>query len=244
VSTARLAWRQLRFQRMLFWREPSAAFFSLLLPLLFLFLVAAVFDLDEEGLEVLVPGIAAMGILAAVFTALAYHVTFLRDQGILKRVRGMPVSPVAYFGGLVGSAVANAVIQVGLVVVLGALVYDVGWPRDVLQLVLFTALGAGAFACLGVAFANVIPNFDAAPALVNAVFLPLIFISGVFYSADSLPRVLDAIAKALPLRHVVDGLSAAMVTGAPLGDNLGAVAVITAWGAAGALLAVRFFRWE
>ena len=76
----------------------------------------------------------------------------------------------------------------------------------------------------------------------NAVFLPLIFISGVFYSSDSLPGVLKAVAEALPLKHLVDGLSAGIVGGGE--DTLLAAAVVGGWTAAGLLLAVRFFRWS
>ena len=77
-------------------------------------------------------------------------------------------------------------------------------------------LGVIAFGSLGIAFANVIPNFDAAPAYINAVFLPAIFISGVFYSTKSLPIVLKAIAVGLPLKHEIDGLHGAIVTGGSL----------------------------
>ncbi len=77
---------------------------------------------------------------------------------------------------------ANAFVQVGLVVVIGHLVYDVSWPQDWLALIVFTAVGVITFGALGIALAHQIPNFDSAPAIVNAVFLPLIFISGVFYS--------------------------------------------------------------
>jgi ABC-2 type transport system permease protein len=244
VSPAALAWRQFRFERRLFWRNPSAAFFNFALPLIFLLLIASVFASDEEELDVLVPGIAGMGIMATTFTALAMNLTFLREEGILKRIRGTPLPTVSYFGGLLGSAVVNAVAQVALVVVIGHLLYGVSWPKDVPELAVFTLLGVVAFGALGIAFSHAIPNFDAAPAYVNAVFLPAIFISGVFYSSDSLPPVLEAIAQALPLKHVIDGLSGAIVTGVGLGDNLTALAVTGGWAAAGLLLAVRYFRWE
>jgi ABC-2 type transport system permease protein len=244
VSAAALAWRQFRFERKLFWRNPSAAFFNFALPLIFLLLIASVFANEPDELDVLVPGIAGLGIMATTFTALAMQLTFLREEGILKRIRGTPLPPVSYFGGLLGSAVLNAVVQVLLVVVIGHLIYGVHWPRDWAELAVFTLLGVVAFGSLGIAFAQVIPNFDAAPAYVNAVFLPAIFISGVFYSADSLPPVLEGIAEALPLKHVIDGLSGAIVTGAGLGDNLTALAVVGGWAAAGLFIAVRWFRWE
>ena len=244
MSGAAILWRQLRFERRVFWRNPSAAFFNFLLPLLLLFLVASVYADDPGVLDVLIPGIAGMAIMATTFTALAFNVTFLREQGILKRMRGTPIPLPAYLGGLLGSAVLNAVIQVALVVAIGNLVYGVEWPADPLSLILFTAVGVVTFAALGVAFSHAIPNFDAAAAYANVVFLPLIFISGVFYSADSLPAALEAVATALPLKHLIDGLYGAIVTGAGVADQLTALAVVGAWGVAGLVLAARFFRWE
>ena len=142
-----------------------------------------------------------------------------------------------------GSAALNAFLQVALVVAIGNLAYGVEWPAGPgCCCVLFTALGVVCFASLGVAFSHAIPNEDAAPAYTNAVFLPLIFISGVFYSADDLPEALKAIAEALPLKHLIDGLSQAIVGGS--GDVWTAAAVVGAWAVAGLFLAVRFFRWE
>ncbi|HET8822106.1 MAG TPA: ABC transporter permease [Thermoleophilaceae bacterium] len=237
-----LAWQQFRFERKLFWRNPSAAFFNFLLPLLLLVLIATAFAGDDSELEVLIPGVAGMGVLATTFTSLAFNLTLLRDEGVLKRIRGTPMPAGAYLAGLVGSATLNALLQVILVVAIGNLLYGVDWPRDPLLLAGFTLLGVVCFAALGVAFSHLIPNEDAAPAYTNAVFLPLIFISGVFYSADDLPEALKAIAEALPLKHLIDGLSEAIVGGG--GDVGTAAVVVAAWTAAALFLAVRFFRWE
>jgi ABC-2 type transport system permease protein len=244
VSTAALTWRQFRFERKMFWRNPSAAFFNFFLPLLFLVLIASVFGADAKDLDILIPGIAAMSVMTTTFTSLAYNVTFLREQGVLKRIKGTPMPPFAYFGGLVSNAVANAVVQVALVIVIGHVAYDVTWPHDWVALVVFTVLGVTAFAALGIALAQAIPNFDAAAAYVNAAFLPLIFISGTFYSTSSEPAVLEGIAYALPLKHVIDGLSGAIVTGKGVADNWVAVLVLLGWAAVGAAAAVRWFRWE
>jgi ABC-2 type transport system permease protein len=237
-----LAWQQFRFERKLFWRNPSAAFFNFLLPLLLLVLTASAFSADHEELEILIPGIAGMGVLATTFTSLAFNITVLRDDGVLKRWRGTPMPAGSYMAGLLASAALNAFAQVLLVVAIGNVAYGVDWPQDPLLLVGFTLLGVICFAALGVAFSHLIPNEDAAPAYTNAVFLPLIFISGVFYSADDLPEALKAIAEALPLKHLIDGLSAAIVGGG--GDTGTAAIVVAAWAAAALFLAVRFFRWE
>jgi len=242
MSAMTLAWQQFRFERKIFWRNPSAAFFNFLLPILLLVLIATAFSSDAEELEVLIPGVAGMGVLATTFTALAYNLTMLRDEGVLKRIRGTPMPAGAYLGGLIGSATLNAVLQVAIVVAIGNVFYGVPWPEDPMMLAGFTLLGVVCFASLGVAFSHAIPNEEAAPAYTNAIFLPLIFISGVFYSADDLPTALNAIAEALPLKHLIDGLSDAIVGGG--GDVGAAAAVVAVWAAAGLFLAVRFFRWE
>ena len=244
MSALGLAWRQYRFERRMFWRNPSAAFFNFLVPLAFLVLVAAVFSDRPGELEVLVPGIAGLSIMTTTFTALAFNLTFLREQGILKRVRGLPLPRASYLAGLLGSAVANAVVQVALVVVIGELAYGVGWPRAPLALVVFVALGVACFGALGVALSHAIPNFESAAAYVNAVFLPAIFISGVFYSTESLPRPLEVVAEVLPLAHVIDGIAGALVRGEGLAANLTALAVLGGWTLGALVIAVRGFRWE
>ena len=135
MSPLALAWQQFRFERKLFWRNPSAAFFNFLLPLLLLVLIATAFASDDSELEVLIPGVAGMGVLATTFTALAYNLTLLRDEGVLKRIRGTPMPAGAYLAGFIGSATLNAILQVTLVVAIGNLVYGVDWPQDPLMLV-------------------------------------------------------------------------------------------------------------
>ena len=227
VSPMALTWQQFRFERKLFWRNPSAAFFNFLLPLLLLFLTATAFSADSKELEILIPGIAGMSVVATTFTSLAFNLTVLREDGVLKRWRGTPMPAGAYLGGLLGSAALNAFIQVLIVVTIGNVIYGVEWPEDPVLLLAFTTLGVICFASLGVAFSHLIPNQDAAPAYTNAVFLPVIFISGVFYSSDDLPEALKAVAEALPLKHLIDGLSAGIVGGGS--DTATSALVVGAW---------------
>jgi ABC-2 type transport system permease protein len=244
TAVAALTWRQYRLERKLFWRNPSAAFFNFLFPLILLGLFGAVFSGHQKNLNVIVPGIAGMSVMSTTFTALAFNMTFLREQGVLKRIRGTPLPAGVYLGGLAASAVTNTLLQVAIITVAGKAFFGLPWPRDWAELVLFVAAGVVCFASLGVALSHAIPNFDSAPAYVNAIFLPTIFISGVFYDARDAPTFIKDIAEALPLKHVIDGLSGAMVTGHGIGDHLSALAVIGVWAAVGIVLAIRGFTWD
>jgi ABC-2 type transport system permease protein len=237
-----LTWRQYRLERRMFWRNPSAAFFNCLLPLLFLALFGAVFSSSPRNLEVVLPGIAAMAVMATTFTALAFNLTFLREQGVLKRIRGTPLPPAAYLFGAALSALTNTAMQIAIVVVAARIVFGLGWPRDWIELAVFTAAGVVCFASLGVALSHAIPSFDSAAVYVNVIFLPALIISGVSYVPDA-PVFLRDIAEVLPLKHVIDGLAGAMLTGRGLSANLGGLAVVLLWAAVGVFLAVRGFSW-
>ncbi len=243
-SFAALSWRQYRLERKMFWRNPSSAFFNFALPLLFLALFGAVFSSNQKNLNVIVPGIAGMSVLSTTFSALAYNMTFMREQGILKRMRGTPMPSVAYLLAIAGNAITNTALQIVLITCAGKVFFGVDWPKDVGELILFVVLGVICFASLGVALSHVIPNYESASAYVNAIFLPTIIISGVFYDADRVPKFINGIAEALPLVHLIDGLSGAMVKGTGIGDHLSGLGVLVAWALLGVWLAVRGFSWD
>ena len=170
--------------------------------------------------------------------------TLLREQGVLKRMRGTPLPSDAYLGGLALNAVTNAAVQIVIVVLAGRVFFGLPWPRDWLELIVFVAGGVLCFASLGVALSHAIPNFDSATAYVNAIFLPVILVSGVFYDVKHTPAFLRDIAAALPLKNAIDGLTGALVTGRGIGHNASSLAVIGMWAALGIVLAVRGFSWE
>lgn len=239
-----MGWRQYRLERRMFWRNPTAAFFNFLFPLILLALFGAVFSSDQKSLNVIVPGIAGMSVMSTTFTALAHNMTYLREEGVLKRMRGTPLPAGSYLGAIAANAVTNSVLQITIIVLAGRTLFGIDWPRDWLELAVYVAAGVVCFASLGVALSHLIPNFDSAPAYVNAVFLPTIFISGVFYDVKHTPQFLRTIAEVLPLKHLIDGLSGAMVRGTGLATNASGLAVVAAWAALGIALAVRGFSWE
>ncbi|MGA8365168.1 MAG: ABC transporter permease [Solirubrobacteraceae bacterium] len=239
-----LTWRQYRLERRMFWRNPSAAFFNFVLPLLFLVAGGAILHGNQSQLNKLVPAIAGMSVMSTTFTALAYNIVFLRERGVLKRIRGTPLPTGSYLGGVAANAVTNTALQIAIVVIAGRLFFGVGWPKDWLELLVFVLAGVACLASLGVAFAHVIPNFESTAAYVNAVFLPVVFVSFYAFDTTGAPEFIRNVADALPLKPLIDGLYAAMVTGTGLAHNLDALAVIGLWGVLGVWLAIRGFTWE
>jgi len=239
-----LAWRQYRLERRMFWRNPSAAFFNFLLPLLFLAGAGAILSGNQADLNKLVPSIAGMSVMSTTFTALAYNIVFLRERGVLKRIRGTPLPTISYFGGVAANAVTNTALQIAIIVTSGRVFFGIDWPSHWGALIVFVLVGVVALAALGVAFAHVIPNFESTAAYVNAIFLPVVFVSFYVFDSSGAPEFLRTIADALPLKPLIDGLSGAMVAGSGLGSHLDALAVIALWGVFGLYFAVRGFSWE
>src|SRR6476659_5455282 len=193
-----LAWRQYRLERRLFWRNPSAAFFNFLLPLLFLVAGGSILHGNQNDLNKLVPSIGGMAVMSTTFTALAYNIVFLRERGVLKRIRGTPMPTISYFGGVAANAVTNTALQIAIVVVSGRLFFGIGWPQQWGALIVLVLAGVICFASLGVAFAHAIPNFESTAAYVNAVFLPVVAVSFFAFDASGAPRFVRTIADALP----------------------------------------------
>jgi ABC-2 type transport system permease protein len=243
-DAATLAWRQYRLERRMFWRNPSAAFFNFLLPLLVLALGGLILSNSQHELNRLIPAIAAMSVMSTTFTALAYNIVFLRERGVLKRIRGTPLPTISYFGGVLANAITNTALQIAIVVLVGHALMGIGWPGDWGELVVFVLAGVVCFGALGVAFAHVIPNFESTAAYVNAIFLPVVGLSFYVFDDSSAPAFLRNIVDALPLKPLIDGLSAGIVTGSGLSGRLDALAVIALWGALGCYFAIRGFSWE
>jgi len=254
MNGMRLAVRQLRYENLAFWRNPAAAFFTFFFPLIFLVIFNLVFG--NGTIEVaggttkastfFVAGIAALAVVNGCFTGLAMGLAFARDEGILKRTRGTPLPAWAFLAGRIGFNALVTVLLVVIVIGFGALFYGVSVPTTTMPAFVVTlAVGSAAFAALAFALNGFIPNADAAPAVVNATVLPLLFISDVFIPSDGAPDWLNALAAFFPVSHLSEALQVAVnpfESGS--GFRLGDLAVMAAWGVFGLLVALRYFSWE
>jgi len=234
-----------------FRRNPPAVFFSVLLPLIFLVLFSAIFGdarIDSRGIDLAtyyVPAIAALAIVSTTFMNLAISVVVRRERGFLKRLRGTPLPPLAFVLGEVLAACALAVAIVATVIVFGAVFYGVAVPGlPLVTVAIGVVFGAAAFSAMGLALSTAIPNENSAPAIANAVALPLYFVSGLFFDTTQAPGWLRTIGEVLPLEHLFEMLLGPFEPGAHgVQLPLGHLAVVTAWGAVAVVVAARRFRW-
>ena len=245
MSSIGLALRQFRYENKAFWRNPASAFFTFVFPLMFLVIFNTLGI--GPGSQFYVPSIAAFSVITATYTNLAISVTFLRDEGILKRLRGTPLPAWAFLVARVVHSMFLTLILVILVSLAGVLLYDVDLPTDTLpQFLAAVLIGAATFSALGLAFTSIVPNADAAPPMVNFSILPLLFISDVFLPSANAPSWLRKLADVFPIKHYAEANNAAFnpeffkSDGWEQGDLL----VVALWGIAGLLLAIRFFSWE
>jgi len=244
----RLLLHQLRAEQRLFWRSRELAFFTFLLPIVFFLILASAYGDDEidgaDGHLYLLSGMIGYGAVATTFAGLALLLVIRRESGVLKRLRATPLPGRTYIAAVLGSIVFVFFLEAVLLVLLGNVAFDVALPDKVFSLVLVLALGAGAFAALGVGLTAVIRSAEGSSAVVNAIYLPLTFISGSFFSSDTFPRVLRAVAEALPLVHFIRLARDVMVFDDQIWEHPTAVSIVAAWGVVGTVVAVRGFRWE
>jgi ABC-2 type transport system permease protein len=248
-----LVWHQLRYDQKVFWRNPASVFFTVAFPVILLLIFATVFG-DQTvdvagGIETTtyyVPAIITLSVISATMQSLAMSLVIAREDGRLKRGRGTPMPAWVFIAGRVGNSIVVALLMLALIAAIGRLAYGVPVPWDRLPAIVLTlAVGAAAFCCLGIALTAAIPSQDAAAPIVNALLLPLYFLSGVFIPDDQLPSGVIHFADAFPVRHFFEALFNAYVPAAAGGSGVewGNLAAVAAWGAAGLLLAVRYFRW-
>ena len=129
-------------------------------------------------------------------------------------------------------------------VLLGRVLFDVPFPSRVVSLVLALLLGAVAFAAMGIGLTTFVRSAEGSSAVVNAIYLPMAFIAGAFFSPHSFPAFLRAIADVLPLTYYIELVRNILLHGQQIWTQGQAVAVVAAWGLAGALVAARRFSWE
>lgn len=252
MNALRLTVTQFRYVNKAFWRNPASAFFTFAFPLMFLVIFTALLGhytvrLGTRTVDTSTYYVASMACFAAItacFNNIAMTISFQRESGVLKRTNGTPLPAASFLGARVLHAMFVSVVLVVLTVAFGYALYhaDIPTGTTLLRFAVTVLVGSAAFCALGLALTAIIPNADAAAPVVNAVILPLEFLSGIFIVfSDSTPAWILWVARVFPVRHFALGMQAGLLGTAFSWLD---VLVVAAWGIGGMLIAIRFFSWE
>ena len=254
MNNMTLLWRSFRAENRIFWRTPIGAFFTLGLPLIMLVLFVALFGNEAIGTQYgeittaqfYAAGLGVFAAASATYTNIAIGLSMRRDEGILKRVRGTPIPPGVFLGGVILSAVWIAIFATTVMVGLGIVAYGVELEAAKFPAMVVSFLaGTICFATLGVALASVAKSAASAPAIANATILPMGFISNVFIPLDDPPQWLTLAGDIFPLKPFAVAFTEAM---SPFSEapafEWDRILVLLAWTLLGLVVAWRKFRWE
>lgn len=241
-----------RFQLRAFRRNRKARMFTLVIPLILLALLAGVFHGGETTVsgvtidyrQFFVPSVVVFSLTLSTLAMLVASVVNQRELGILKRRRATPMPAWALIVSQSLTVVLMAIGTVALLLLVGAVAFDVripadGWPT----LVLGVIGGAFAFCGLGYALSTFADSADSAQPMIQLITFPLFFISGIWIPLAELPTFLQDVAKVFPVEHVADLIHRAFVGAVPTGPVLLDLAILIGWAVVGAAVAAKRFAW-
>ncbi|MFD7792021.1 MULTISPECIES: ABC transporter permease [unclassified Streptomyces] len=242
-----------------FFRQRDQVVFTFAFPVVFLFLFASIFSDDVKGAgitasQLYVPAMMAAGIMSTSFQSLGISIAIERDEKVLRRLRGTPMPPAAYFLGKIWLVLVTGALETAILLLAGTTLYDVDLPADAGKWADFAwifVLGLTACALLGIAVSSVPKSGKSATSVVVLPFLVLQFISGVYIAIDTIPDWMLNIGALFPLKWMCQGLrgvflpESAQVLEQTGGWEFGRIAlVLGAWCVGGLLLCLLTFRWK
>ncbi len=195
-------------------------------------------------IDFLIPGLLGMNIMGSGMWGVGFAIVDARRKKLLKRLVASPMSKTEYLLSFLLSRLSLLLVEVLALLGFGALVFGVPVRGALWELVAICLLSSLAFSALGLLIASRAQTIEAASGLMNFVMLPMWVFSGVFFSSERFPDVLQPFIRLLPLTAVIDALRAHMLEGASLGSLGAQTAVIGGWLAASFFAALKLFRWR
>jgi ABC-type multidrug transport system permease subunit len=186
-----------------------------------------------------------MNIMSGGMWGVGFALVDMRTKKLLKRLVATPMKRRDFLGAMMGSRGLFVVLEMVLMLALGWLVFGMVVRGSLLGITLLAVLGAFCFASLGLLVASRAKKIETVTGLINLVMLPMFVFSGIFFSSDRFPALIQPFIKALPLTALNDALRASILEGASLLDSgqLARIGILLAWGGISFVLAMRWFRW-
>ena len=194
-------------------------------------------------IDFLIPGLLGMNIMNAAMWGIGFALVEMRQRKLLKRFVATPMRRSDFLLALTSSRLVLMLVEVGLLLGFGVLVFHMRVLGSLLTILLLGAVGAISFGGLGLLTASRAQKIESVSGLINVVMMPMWVFSGVFFSYERFPAMIQPFIKALPLTALNDGLRATILQGASLGSQAGRLLILVVWGSVSFVLALRWFRW-
>jgi ABC-2 type transport system permease protein len=194
-------------------------------------------------IDFLIPGLLGMNLMNSGMWGVGFSLVDYRQRKLLKRYVATPMRRSDFLLALTSSRLVLMVIELALLLGLGIFIFHMRVLGSWLAILLLGALGAGAFAGLGLLTASRAQKIESVSGLMNLVMMPMWIFSGVFFAYERFPAVVHPLIRALPLTALNDALRATILEGAPLAAQAGRLSVLAIWTVVSFLLALSWFRW-
>src|SRR6202167_3629197 len=194
-------------------------------------------------IDFLIPGLVGMNLMNSGMWGVGFSLVDMRQRKLLKRFVATPMRRSDFLLALTSSRLVLMIIEVGLLLGFGVLVFHMRVQGSILSVMLIGAIGAVAFGGVGFLTACRAQKIESVSGLINLVMMPMWIFSGVFFSYQRFPVIAQPFIKALPLTALNDALRATIIEGASFGAQSARLLVLAVWGGVSFILALRWFRW-
>jgi len=195
-------------------------------------------------IDFLIPGLLGMNLMNSGMWGIGFALVEMRQRKLLKRFVATPMRRSDFLMALTSSRLVLMLIELALLLGFGVLVFHMRVAGSLLAILLISALGAVSFGGLGLLTASRAQKIESVSGLINLVMMPMWIFSGVFFSYERFPQIVQPFIKALPLTALNDSLRAVILQGASLPSQAIPIAILAIWGGVSFMLALKWFRWS
>jgi ABC-type multidrug transport system permease subunit len=192
----------------------------------------------------LLPGVLGMNMMFSALFGIGFVIVRYRKHGVLKRLKGTPLSATEFLLAQIVSRLLLIIVVSVIVFIICDLLLDFRMYGSYLNLLLVFSVGALALIALGLLIAARLKSDEVASGFANAISMPMMLLSGVWFSLEGSPQWIQWIAQCLPLTHVVDASRAIMLDGAGLVDIANNLFVLVFMLFIFLVIGVKTFKWE
>jgi ABC-2 type transport system permease protein len=194
-------------------------------------------------IDFLIPGLLGMNLMNSGMWGIGFALVDMRQRKLLKRFVGTPMRRGDFLLALLSSRLVLMIIEIALLLTLGVIVFHMRVLGSIFSILLLGSAGAMCFGGVGLLTASRAQKIESVSGLMNLVMMPMWIFSGVFFSYERFPAVIQPLIKALPLTALNDALRASILEGTPLIRQWPRLLIMGAWGGVSFVLALKWFRW-